>query len=96
MSERERVVAAATQLYGVTLSLPAPARHAHILHAFIDAGWTKEQTRPLMHYTGFITSTGRFVDRQEARCIADAAEQLITRENGVVSTSDELFSEDVW
>ncbi len=41
---------------------------------------------------GFITSLDRFVDRREARVIADAAGQCIERDG----SRPELYSEDVW
>lgn len=79
----------------VILSVPSPGRHNHVLwwahtHAF-DAiyGMTgKDQ--------GFLTSTGRFVDREEAYEIAKAAGQL----EGRVKTGNQhdgvLYSEDLW
>ena len=42
--------------------------------------------------SGFVTSTGRFVDRHEAFRIAKAAGQLLERAHG----GPQLFSEDVW
>jgi hypothetical protein len=43
---------------------------------------------------GFITTdNGRFVNREEAWAIADAAGQIINREHGIVGT---LFSENLY
>ena len=42
---------------------------------------------------GFLTNTGRFVDRYEAKEIAVAANQLIVP---IEETYAELYSEDVW
>lgn len=43
---------------------------------------------------GFLTSTGRFVDRKEAREIAEAAGQLIPDQSGM--TFSNLFSENLY
>lgn len=43
---------------------------------------------------GFLTNNNRFVDRKEARIIAENANQLIEAET--TSTGNQLFSEDVW
>lgn len=41
---------------------------------------------------GFLTSDGQFVDRRQARVIANDAKQLLPRDGG----KPELYSEDVW
>jgi hypothetical protein len=43
-------------------------------------------------HQGFITNTGRFVDRFEAFLIAEAAQQIKIKPG----PANELFSEDVW
>lgn len=48
---------------------------------------------PLILVEGFLTDTGRFVDRYEAKDIAVAANQLIVPEE---ETYPALYSEDVW
>lgn len=75
---------------GLPVSLPHPARHFHLLNALRASGChcligPEDQ--------GFITSTGRFVDRTEARVIAVAAGQVNTEET---YQPHHLFSEDVW
>ena len=70
------------------VSSPRPLRHHDILHAVRNAGMPQEP-RPVQ---GFMTSTGRFVDRAEACRIARTAEQIKTK----TGPSDVLFSEDVW
>jgi hypothetical protein len=47
------------------------------------------------HAQGFLTSTGRFVDREEAKHIARATGQYRHRE-GRSADWHELYSEDVW
>lgn len=68
----------------MTYTQPAPARHHHILHTMPGDALNVTQ--------GFLTSTGRFVARKEARGIAVAAGQV---KASTVSGPD-LFSEDVW
>lgn len=87
--EAESIVAAAI-FYGCTISLPKPARHDTILKSIhctmglcaLEAG--KQQ--------GFLTSTGRYVNRVEAYHIAWRAKQIT--EN--TPTYPELYSEDLW
>lgn len=86
----ERIVAAAVQIEGVTISLPRPARHGTIL-ACTSYSLNMEPGRELQ---GFLTSTGRFVNRIQARHIADIAGQKPGRSGG--RDNPELFSEDLW
>lgn len=86
----ETIVAAAIQIDGVTISLPKPARHGTILAA---ADWYLK-TQPGQEVQGFITSTGRFVNRIQARHIADIAGQKPGRSGG--RDNPELYSEDLW
>lgn len=71
---------------------PAPARHHHILHSMpsshIDGGTVGE------HAQGFITSTGRFVDRKEAMTIAFLSGQV--KPETIMRKVPDLFSEDLW
>ena len=74
------MAAAAVRVDGVVWTLPRPATHAHVLRAYADVngrtfGGGEEQ--------GFVTSTGRFVDRKEAALLA-----------GRLGGS--LLSEDLW
>lgn len=85
----ERIVAAAVVQGRVTVSMPAPARHSDIINYLARVGVTRKVRQ---HEQGFLTSTGRFVHRIEAKQIAVAAEQLLQR----ASHHDQLFSEDVW
>lgn len=86
MGERIECVALRHLDTGLTLSMPRPARHAHIINGIQapDVVATMEQ--------GFLTAAGRFVDRLEACRIAEAAGQLIQK----TSPKDMLFSEDLW
>lgn len=69
---------------GIIYSLPAPARHPHILNTH---GGLADCTQ------GFLTSEGRFVARDEAWKIAEAAGQIVARCGG---DGDWLFSENLW
>lgn len=86
----ERIAAAAIRFNGVVVTLPPPARHHNCIRAAHDVGY--ENWRP-EHEQGFVTDTGRFVDREEAARIAVAANQLIER---AMRHPLGLFSEDVW
>lgn len=87
---------AAIRFRGEIWTLPRPARHHHILNALNAVlGWSPETRRvePLPDEErieqGFVTWSGRFVDRREAAYIAELRCQI--RE-----PKRELFSEDLW
>lgn len=85
----EKIVSVAVHAYGMIFSLPAPARHHHILHAMDSAGL--DAVAPGPEAQGFLTNTGRFVDRLEGAAI-------FLRENpqNKLSWGPNLFSEDLW
>lgn len=85
----ERIVSAAI-LYGAILSLPPPARHGDII-ASMDTIMGIDGPLATPDRQGFITDTGRYVNRVEARNIAWRAGQIISGSRG-----PELFSEDLW
>lgn len=76
----------------LTVTAAPPARHPTILHAFhaldtmVAFGHPPDQ--------GFITSTGRYVDREEALKIALTSGQPMIDHPG--RHARELFSEDLW
>ena len=72
---KERIIAAAIQVEGMTLSLP------------------DYMVTPACQ--GFLTSTGRFVNRVQAKQIAHMAGQPQLRPEGERHDRD-LFSEDLW
>ena len=85
----ETITAAAVQQEdGSVVSLPPPARHGDVLRQMHDLGGLpgseKEQ--------GFVTSSGRFVDRYEAYRIAVRADQIIRAGD----FQPQLYSEDLW
>lgn len=71
---------------------PAPARHHHVLHQLWPLKLDGER---IDSGQGFVTDTGRYVDREEAWQIAEAAGQLLPRAptDGRGGT---LYSEDLW
>lgn len=81
------IVACAIKHRRLIYTLPRPARHHAILHKM-------PYPRDMDHdIAGFITSTGEFVDRKEAWCIATEHNQIIRRCGG---DGDWLFSENLW
>ena len=92
-ASKERIIAAAIQIEGMTLSLPLPARHGQVLAA-MDAMHLPEYQ---LHRAcqGFLTSTGRFVNRVQAKQIAHMAGQPQMRPESERHQRD-LFSEDLW
>lgn len=70
-------------------SVPRPGRHHDVCHKMVlEYGLPTEA----QHNQGFVTNTGRFVDRREACIIATAAGQIKNKTFPLY----ELFSEDMW
>ena len=97
--ERETIATAAVRADGVVHTVPRPGRHHTVLNALPNhIGRRAERDQ------GFVTSTGRFVDRIEGAAIALAAGQVIGRDSEGERTgpSDHLnwppnlYSEDMW
>ena len=89
----ERIVSAAVMHRGLPHTVPAPGRHHHVLAVLrdkfpCDVPWFGEQ--------GFMTDSGRFVDRNEAAVIAVAAGQIIPAPHQGNGPVTHLFSEDLW
>jgi hypothetical protein len=84
----ETIERAAVKRLGEVTSLPRPARHHNVLHLL--ASQVGRETESWEQ--GFVTSSGRFVDREEAFRIAVAAKQIIKKH----PPAEILFSEDVW
>jgi hypothetical protein len=96
--ERERIVAAAIRVAipsphsdlnsdMLTVSAPPPARHHHLIHPIALA-----KTKP--DDQGFLTSSGRYVGREEGLQIAMASGQPMIDHPSRHAT--QLFSEDLW
>lgn len=85
----ETILASAIFCNGVIHSIPQPGRHHHIIDKMAVNGMRPDQ----MVTQGFLTSTGRYVDRFEGMKTAQKSGQL----NGKSPTiHHELFSEDIW
>lgn len=86
----ERITASALRTpMMLVVTLSAPARHHDVLGAMHAAGF--DRATVLRSTQGFLTSRGRFVDREAAYAIASDAGQI----EGV-SFCGRLFSEDLW
>ncbi len=48
---------------GLIYSMPRPSRHCHIIRAMVEAG----HKTPIVYEQGFLTSNGKFVDRERAK-----------------------------
>lgn len=99
----ERIVAVAFRLPGgLVLTLPAPNRHYNIIWAVEALRMPREAKMELVTGLdedaestvdqGFLTSTGRYVTREEAMVIARCQGQLIDDP----PVPHMLFSEDLW
>lgn len=86
--EKETIVAASLRdrHSGVIVSTLKPGRHHHIFHA-LPYDSDMEQ--------GFLTSTGRFVSREGAYCIALEARQIEAKPKSPYG-ENVLFTEDLW
>lgn len=73
------------------ISAPPPARHYHLLHGSVNL------TKGMNHediIQGFLTSTGRFVTREEgAKLVSTNGQETIDRPGKIYTM---LFSEDLW
>jgi hypothetical protein len=91
MTER---IAAAAIFMGATISLPPPARHHTILATMDLVMGLNAIQNGAPTCQGFITSTGRYVNRVEAYYIANAAGQIIHKSGNKGEPT--LYSEDMW
>ncbi|TIX28894.1 hypothetical protein [Mesorhizobium sp.] len=78
----------AISAFGIVASLPAPARHGDVLRKLWDFNQTVVVGEDRQ---GFLTNTGRYVNRRDAAAIALAARQV----DKLISAPD-LYSEDLW
>jgi hypothetical protein len=89
--ETIEVVAILRTLDSKLFSLPRPARHNHIIDHIIDTNPAVKRVG-YGYKQGFITSTGRFVDRAEGYVLARLAGQIV-KKHGAANV---LYSEDMW
>jgi hypothetical protein len=88
MTETETIATAAIRVEGTVYSAPRPGRHCDVFKVMPE----RDVYLARLDDQGFVTSTGRFVDRKEAAVIARAAGQLIREPTPHYM----LTSEDVW
>lgn len=85
----ERIERAAIRMSnGDVYSVGRPGRHHDVIAKMRGLGFPP----PIIGKQGFITSTGRFIDRVEAMQIAEAAGQIKTK----TGPDGVLFTEDMW
>jgi hypothetical protein len=87
------VAAAIKHPDGEIYALPAPARHCHIIQMMLEDKGRNGEHGINTQDQGFLTSYGRYIDREEAAKIADHAGQLKIKYCGAPTI---LFSEDIW
>lgn len=88
MSDPVRIVAVAMREGDLVISMPQPARHHTVLHEMDKLGMSPF-VQPINQ--GFLTSNGRFVEREPAVEIAKAAGQITEPRWPPL-----LYSEDLW
>lgn len=86
--EIEHIVAAAIKQGEMVCFVPRPGRHSDVIRQMAFAGIPI----PIGGEQGFVTSSGRFVDRLFGKNIARGAGQVL-RDTGPKRL---LFSEDMW
>jgi hypothetical protein len=86
----EMITRAAIRYESTVYSTTPPGRHHNVIWQMCEAGLPSEACA--MQNQGFVTSTGRFVDRYEGFRIAKAAGQLWRSP----TPPNMLTSEDVW
>jgi hypothetical protein len=87
MASAEFIVATAIRQGDQLYTLPKPARHDDVRMFMKSKGIS-----PKVGEQGFITNTGRFVDRREGAQIALSSGQI----KALKFQKHELFSEDLW
>lgn len=92
---KEKIICAAVRFNG---KVWMGHRHPHALAAMKDElSYTMNRFQMIEASTdrdqGFVTSTGRFVDREEAHIIAGEAKQITSKE---YNEDTKLYSEDLY
>lgn len=74
----------------VTYSLPKPNRHHHVIKYIVEEC---KQTPPVSGLQGFLTKNGKFLNRTNARILAEETNQILPNAD---LRANILFSEDLW
>lgn len=86
----ETIDRVAIRFLGEVFSLPRPKRHHDVIRHIVT---TKPHIQTVAGGAqGFITSNGRFVDREEALVIAIRQDQIKVK----TGSPQRLYSEDLW
>jgi len=88
----ERIIGAGYLIGDITMFTPPPGRHHHVIHRLFALRGQDLSLEAQPDLSGFVTSSGRFVNRQEAWKLAEAAGQII----GNPPCPGTLYSEDLW
>lgn len=83
------IIAAAIKFGDLICTMPKPCRHHDIIHGCAQAG----MPLPIVGEQGFITASGRFLDRRAAAVHAVDKDQ-IARDK--VHSNGMLYTEDLW
>ena len=86
---REVIDSAAIFYNNTVYSLPRPARHIDVIVYLVEV---LKFPKPISRGQGFITNSGRFVNRLEALIIAKVANQILPGRG----LRPQLYSEDLW
>lgn len=81
------ITGVAIKTLGGTYSLPKPNRHHNVIRHLFDKGLKSHGVQ------GFITDTGEFMNREQARSYAVAIGQVRSEDTDHARL---LFSEDLW
>lgn len=95
MEQKEYILCSAIIYDGTIISGRRHSNCYEVLHAFIDS--IPEEEYPGRDAQGFLTSTGRYVDRKEGWKIADENNQIkFGREVSDKGEESELISENLY
>ena len=86
----EKIVSVAIKYKGEIYVQPRPCRHHHVIRAIAEKNGVGVNGSDVQ---GFLSTTGRFVNRVEGLKIALAASQVLDPAN---IRAGRLFSEDLW
>jgi hypothetical protein len=71
---------------GLIITLPRPNRHSDLIKLMSEAAWGEKVAKSTQ---GFLTSEGKFVNREEAY-------QIALKSGQIKSNNNRLYSEDLW
>ena len=83
------IVAVAIRFNELICHMPPPCRHSDVIKGCADA----KMPLPIVGEQGFMTSSGKFLDRQEAALHAVTHDQV---PRAKIHSNGKLYSEDLW